>query len=203
MKTVGILGSAREGGNTEILLDIALEEARNIGGSTSKVTLRDKVIVECDGCMGCAQTGECVIQDDMQEVYKQIREADGIIWATPVYYWSMSGLTKIALDRTYALNFPTLQQAGKIGGLVVVAGGRGCMSAANPFHMYFIYNHMFPAEFAYAYAREKAEVNKDTIAVAMARTMVRQMHALFQAGLNYPREFDMPLQRLVREKYEP
>jgi hypothetical protein len=77
------------------------------------------------------------------------------------------------------------------------------MSAANPFLMYFIYNHMFSAEFAYAYAREKAEVKKDTIAVAMARTMVRQMHALFQAGLNYPREFDMPLQRLVREKYEP
>ena len=203
MKTVGILGSAREGGNTEILLDIALEEARNIGGSTSKITLRDKVIAQCDGCMGCAQTGECVIQDDMQEVYRQIREADGIIWATPVYYWSMSGLTKIALDRTYALNFPTLQQAGKIGGLIVVAGGRGCMSAANPFHMYFIYNHMFPAEFTYAYARERAEVKKDTIALAMARTMVRQMHALFQAGLNYPREFDMPLQRLVREKYEP
>jgi len=203
MKTVGILGSAREGGNTEILLDIALEEARNIGGSTSKITLRDKVIAQCDGCMGCAQTGECVIQDDMQGVYQQIREADGIIWATPVYYWSMSGLTKIALDRTYALNFPTLQQAGKIGGLIVVAGGRGCMSAANPFHMYFIYNHMFPAEFTYAYARERAEVKKDTIALAMARTMVRQMHALFQAGLNYPREFDMPLQRLVREKYKP
>jgi len=203
VKTVGILGSAREGGNTEILLDIALEEARNIGGSTSKITLRDKVIVECDGCMGCAQTGECVIQDDMQQIYKQIREADGIIWATPVYYWSMSGLTKIALDRTYALNFPTLQQAGKIGGLIVVAGGRGCMSAANPFLMYFTYNHMFPAEFAYAYAREKAEVKKDTNAVTMARTMVRQMHALFQAGLNYPPEFDMPLQRLVREKYEP
>lgn len=50
----------------------------------------------------------------------------------------MSGLTKIALDRTYALNFPTLQQAGKIGGLTVVAGDRGCMSAANPFHIYFL-----------------------------------------------------------------
>lgn len=203
MKTVGILGSAREGGNTEILLDIALEEARNLGGSTSKITLRDKVIAQCDGCMGCAQTGECVIQDDMQEVYKQLREADGIIWATPVYFWSMSGLTKIALDRTYALNFPTLQQAGKIGGLIVVAGGRGCMSAANPFQMYFIYNHMFPAEYTYAYAREKAGVKKDTFALTMARTMVRQMHALFQSGLNYPREFDMPLQRLVREKYKP
>ncbi len=202
MKTIGILGSAREGGNTEILLDVALEEARNLGGSTSKITLRDKVIAPCDGCMGCAQTGECIIRDDMQEVYQQIRDADGIIWATPVYFWSMSGLTKIALDRTYALNFPTLQQAGKIAGLILVAGGRGCVSAANPFHMYFIYNHMFPAEFALAYAREKAEVKKDRVAINMTKLMVRQMHALFEAHLKYPEEFNMPLQRLVREKYE-
>ena len=81
MKTVGISESAR-GGNTEILLDIALEEARAIGGSANKITLRDKVIAQCDGRMGCAQTGECIIQDDMQEVFQQLREADGIIWAT-------------------------------------------------------------------------------------------------------------------------
>jgi len=200
MKTIGILGSARRGGNTEILLDVALEEARDLGGSTSKIVLRDKVIAPCDGCMGCTQTGDCIVRDDMQEVYEQIREADGIIWATPVYYWSMSGLTKNALDRTYALNFPKLQQAGKIGGLILVAGGRGCVSAANPFHMYFIYNHMFPAEFASACAREKGEVKKDTVAITMAKTMVRQMNALFQAHLKYPEEFDVPLPRLVHEK---
>jgi multimeric flavodoxin WrbA len=136
----------------------------------------------------------------MQEVYKEIREADGIIWASPVYYWSMSGLTKTALDRTFALNFPKLQQAGKIGGLILVAGIRGCMSAANPFHMYFIYNHMFAAEFTWGYAGEKGAIKKDTFAITMAKTMVGQMHALFQANLKYPEEFDMPLHRLVREK---
>jgi multimeric flavodoxin WrbA len=109
MKTIGILGSTRKGGNTEILLDLALEEAQQKGCSTSKITLRDKVIAPCDGCMGCAQTGKCIIRDDMQEVYEEIRKADGIIWASPVYYWSMSGLTKITLDRTFALNFPKLQ----------------------------------------------------------------------------------------------
>jgi multimeric flavodoxin WrbA len=200
MKTIGILGSTRKEGNTEFLLDAALEEARAKGCFTSKITLRDKVIAPCDGCMGCARTGECVIKDDMQEVYKEIREADGIIWASPVYYWSMSGLTKTALDRTFALNFPTLQQAGKIGGLILVAGIRGCMSAANPFHMYFIYNHMFAAEFTWGYAGEKGAIKKDTFAITMAKTMVQQMHALFQANLKYPEEFDMPLHRLVREK---
>ena len=160
MKTIGILGSTRKGGNTEILLDVALEEARQNGGAASKIVLRDKVIAPCDGCMGCASTGVCVIKDGMEEVYEGIRESDAVIWASPVYYWSMTGLAKTALDRTFALNFPKLQQAGKIGGLILVAGIRGCVSAANPFHMYFIYNHMFAAEFAWGYAGEKGAIQK-------------------------------------------
>ncbi len=200
MKTLGILGSTRKGGNTEILLDVALQEAQHMGSSVSKIILRDKVIAPCDGCMGCAGTGECVIQDDMQEVYKEMREADGIIWASPVYFWSMSGPTKNALDRTYALLFPKLQQAGKIGGLILVAATRGCVSASNPFHMYFSYNHMFAAEFTMAWAREKGEIKKDATAVTTARMMVRQMDALFAAHLTYPEGFDRPLPNLVREK---
>jgi len=200
MKTIGILGSTRKGGNTEILLDVALEEAQSFG-SASKVLLRDKAIAPCDGCMGCAPTGECVIRDDMQEVYQGIRQADAIIWASPVYYWSMTGLAKTALDRTFALNFPKLQQAGKIGGLILVAGIRGCVSAANPFHMYFIYNHMFAAEFTWGYAGEKGAIKNDISAANMAKEMVRQMRALYNANLKYPEEFDMPLHRLVWEKY--
>ncbi len=201
MKIIGILGSARKGGNTEIMLDHALEEARQKGVSTSKITLRELTIAPCDGCMGCSRTGECIIDDDMQNVYKGIREADGIIWASPVYYWSMSGLTKIALDRTFALNFPELQQSGKIGGLILVAGIRGCMNAANPFHMYFIYNHMFAAEFAWGYAAEKGAIRKDKYALNMAGEMVNQMTSLFESGLKYPEGFPMPLHRLTWEKH--
>ena len=201
MNIVGILGSARKGGNTEIMLDHALSEAEKNGCSASKFTLRDMTVAPCDGCMGCASTGECIIDDDMQDVYRAIKEADGIIWASPVYYWSMSGLTKIALDRTFALNFPELQQSGKIGGLILVAGIRGCMNAANPFHMYFIYNHMFAAEFAWGYASEKGAIKKDAYALNMAKEMVHQMRALFQSGLKYPDAFPVPLHRLTREKY--
>ena len=200
MKTIGILGSTRQGGNTEILLDIALEEAQKFG-TASKMTLRDKTIASCDGCMGCVSDGNCVIKDDMQEVYSGIREADAIIWASPVYYWSMTGLTKTVMDRTFALNFPKLQQAGKIGGLILVAGIRGCVSAANPFHMYFIYNHMFAAEFTWGYAGEKGAIRNDNAAMNMAKAMVHQMRALSDANLKYPAEFDMPLHRLARERF--
>jgi multimeric flavodoxin WrbA len=200
MKIIGILGSMRTDGNTEIMVDHALDVARGKGISTSKITLRDMTIAPCNGCMGCVKTGECIIDDDMQEVYRQIREADGIIWASPVYYWSMSGLTKITLDRTFALNYPELQQSGKIGGLILVAGIRGCMNAANPFHMYFIYNHMFAAEFAWGYASEKGAIKRDSYALNMAGEMVNQMDSLFRSNLKYPEGFPMPLHRLTREK---
>ena len=192
MKIVGLLGSARKEGNTEILLDTALEEARSRGDATVKIALRDKSIAPCDGCMGCARTGQCIIRDDMQDVYAAIREAEGIIWATPVYYWSMSGLTKTALDRTFALNFPTLQQAGKIGSVIFTAGIRGCVSAAAPFNMYFIYNHMFAAEFAWGYAGEKGAIAKDAFALEMAREMVHQMEALSGPTSNIPKNSICP-----------
>jgi hypothetical protein len=80
-----------------------------------------------------------------------------------------------------------------------VAATRGCVNAANPFHMYFIYNHMFSAEFTWGYAGEKGEIKKDAFDIKMAKAMVHQMYSLFRANLKYPEEFDRPLHRLVRE----
>ncbi len=202
MKIVGILGSERQGGNTEVLLDVALEEAQKNGVLTDKVPLRDKSIAPCDGCLGCTKTGKCVIEDDAQEIYGKMLESEGIIWATPVYFWSMSGQTKTLMDRTYALLFPKLQLTNKVGGLILVAGTRGCMNAANAFHMYFKYNHMFFAEFAYGYAREKGEIKKNAFAVNIAKEMIRQMISLINADLRFPEEFDMSLHRFVRNKYQ-
>lgn len=201
MKIVGILGSERKGGNTEVLLDVALEEAQKNGVFTDKVPLRDKSISPCDGCLGCTKTGKCVIEDDAQEIYQKMLESEGIIWATPVYFWSMSGQTKTLMDRTYALLFPKLQLTNKIGGLILVAGTRGCMNTANAFHMYFKYNHMFFAEFAFGYAREKGEIKKNAFAINMAKEMVHQMISLINANLKFPEEFDMPMHRFVRNKY--
>jgi multimeric flavodoxin WrbA len=201
MKIVGILGSPRKKGNTEILLDVALEEAQKIGVQVSKISLRDKVIAPCNGCYKCTETGKCVVKDDMQGLYKKILESDGILWATPVYFWSMSGQTKIVMDRTIALTFPKLQLANKIGGLILVAGGRGCMNTANIFHMYFSYNHMFFAEFASGYAQGKGEIKKNAFAMHSTKEMIHQMISLKNANLKYPEEFDAPLPRFVRKKY--
>lgn len=201
MKIVGILGSPRKGGNTETLLDIALGEAQEKGLRTDKIVLRDKSIAPCDGCQGCIGTGTCVIEDDAQEIYQAMLESDGIIWATPIFFWSMTSQTKELMDRTYALTFPMLQLANKVGGLILVAGSRGCMNTANVFHQYFTYNHMFFAEFAWGYASAKGEIKKNDLATNMAIEMVHQMSSLINANLKYPEEFDVPIQRLVRKKY--
>jgi len=201
MKIVGILGSPRQGGNTETLLDLALGEAQKNSILTDKIVLRDKSIAPCDGCHQCTKTGKCVIKDDAQEIYQRMLEADGIIWATPVYFWSMTSQTKTLMDRTYALTFPKLQLASKVGGLILVAGSRGCMNAANVFHQYFTYNHMFFAEFAWGYASAKGEIKENDLATNMAIEMFHQMISLINANLKYPEEFDAPIGRLIRKKY--
>ncbi len=202
MKILGILGSGREGGNTEVLLDTALDEAKKQGVLVNKISLRDKSIAPCDGCQACHRTGKCLIDDDARDIFEAMLAADGIIWATPVYFWSMSGQTKTLMDRTYALLFPKLQLAGKVGGLILVAAGRGCMNTANIFHMYFTYNHMFFAEFASGYARKKGEIKKKTPALNMAKGMAQQMISLINADLKYPEEFDVTLPRYITNKYE-
>ena len=137
----------------------------------------------------------------MQKIYKRMLESEGIIWATPVYFWSMTGQTKTVMDRTYALTFPKLQLMNKVGGLILVAGGRGCMNTANVFHMYFNYNHMFFAEFASGYAVAKGEIEKNVYASNATKEMVQQMIQMIKADLKYPAEFHAPLPRFVREKY--
>lgn len=201
MKILGIMGSSRKGGNTDTLLDVALNEAKKSGAMVSKISLGRKSIAPCNGCSKCTTTGKCVIRDGMQDIYREMLASEGIIWATPVYFWSMTGQTKTVMDRTYALLFPKLQLASKVGGLILVAGTRGCMNAANVFHMYFNYNHMFFAEFAQGYAAQKGDIKKNALAINMTKEMVHQMISLIQANLRYPEEFDVPLARFTMKKY--
>ena len=105
-------------------------------------------------------------------------------------------------DSDYLEGLQSLIVKRKIGGLILVAAIRGCLSAANPFHMYFTYNHMFAAEVAWGYAGGKGEILKDDYAKKMSEEMVLQMQALFNSHLTYPKEFRHPLHRHVMEKFQ-
>jgi len=106
LKIVAVHGSARRGGNTDILLERAIAGARGEGAEVRLVRAVELKIAGCRGCDGCKQTGRCVQKDDMQGIYDEFLAAGGYIFATPIYGWGPSGQIKLFLDRLYAIVGP-------------------------------------------------------------------------------------------------
>lgn len=99
MKVLGVLGSPRAGGNSDILLDEALAGAKEAGAEVEKIVLARKKISGCLDCGKCNESGVCAIKDDMAEIYGKILEADAVLHSVPVYFWSMTAQMKAYLDR--------------------------------------------------------------------------------------------------------
>jgi len=106
LKIVAVHGSARRGGNTDILLERAIAGARGEGVEVRLVRAAELKIAGCRGCEGCKETGRCVQRDDMQGIYDDFLAAGGYIFATPIYGWGPSGQIKLFLDRLYAIVGP-------------------------------------------------------------------------------------------------
>ena len=100
---VGVLGSPRRGGNSEVLLDQCLKGARDKGATTVKLVLRDLKIAPCQGCNQCLTTGECKVADGMREVHRALLQADAVIVASPIYFSGLTGQTKCMIDRCQSL----------------------------------------------------------------------------------------------------
>ena len=106
MKTVLIIStSPRKGGNSEILADEFAAGAREAGHDVEKVCLYDKTINFCKGCLACQKTQRCVIHDDADAIARKMKDADVLVFATPIYYYEMCGQMKTMLDRANPL-FP-------------------------------------------------------------------------------------------------
>lgn len=130
MKVLGILGSPRAGGNSDILLDQALAGAKEAGAEVEKIVLSRKKIAGCLDCQKCNESGICVIKDDMPEIHQKILEADAVLHSVPVYFWAMTAQMKAYLDRWCAFfdaewrwhknYYPKLK--GKRIGLITVCG---------------------------------------------------------------------------------
>jgi len=103
MKVLGIYGSPRKGGNSDRLLTEALEGARSAGAETSSIRCRDLDISGCIECGECDETGECVIDDDMQSVYGDLIAADIVILAAPMFFYGIPSQAKAVIDRCQAM----------------------------------------------------------------------------------------------------
>lgn len=99
MKILGILGSPRIGGNSDVLLSQALAGAKEAGADVEKIILDRKHIAGCKDCGKCNTTGICAVKDDMAEVARHVLDAYAVIHASPVYFWTMTAQMKAYLDR--------------------------------------------------------------------------------------------------------
>lgn len=98
-----ISASLRENSNSQSLADSFANGAQAAGHHVKQITLRGKSIAFCRGCLACQRLGHCIIEDDAVEIAKQMQIADVIVFATPIYYYEMSGQLKTLLDRANAL----------------------------------------------------------------------------------------------------
>lgn len=103
MKVLGIMGSPRMKGNSDLLLDAALEGAQNAGAEVEKL-LADKLnIAPCKEYYACLKAGKCSIRDDMDDVYTKLLEADAVIVASPMFFYTVSAQLMPLISRCQAL----------------------------------------------------------------------------------------------------
>jgi len=129
-KIIAIYGSPRRKGNTATLLKKVIEGALDSGAEVEEIVLRDLKISPCLEIYGCLQAGECAIKDDFQIVRDKILASQGLILASPVFFYTVSSHTKILMDRFQSLwvkkywvdKTPRDQQTIKRKGLFISAG---------------------------------------------------------------------------------
>jgi multimeric flavodoxin WrbA len=185
MKVLGIICSARKGGNTEILVQEALTAAKERGADVELLNISEMKIAPCDGCMTCRQKGECRIKDDMQRIYTKLLAADGVILGSPVYFWSISGQAKTFMDRTYALRYPHHKLKNKVSGAIVATGRRGRVNALSVINNFFLGHDMLVSGLGIAgYGTEKGQVREDKHGIEGARSLGAQVTELIELTKN-------------------
>lgn len=200
MNVLGIMCSPRQRGNTSILLEEALAGARESGAETELVFVADLDIKPCDGCFSCHKTGKCHIKDDMQEVYPKVLAADGIIFATPVYFISPTAQAKTFIDRLYVL-YRNQLLVNKVGGAIAVTARLGHSQVWNFFNFFFASNRMVIADFVAGFGRERGDVKRDKLAMKSAKELGHLVVAIVQKGFKLPAEYTDILSRFVGSKY--
>ncbi|HSB66949.1 MAG TPA: flavodoxin family protein [Anaerolineales bacterium] len=138
-------GSPRENGNSSSLADRAAEGVKAAGANMEVFSLHRMDIRPCDACDTCQETGVCVLKDDMQSLYPKLAQADAIIIASPIYWFTLSAQTKLFIDRWYGLESPNGNALkGKQFGVLLTYGdtdpySSGAINAIRTFQDMFRY----------------------------------------------------------------
>jgi multimeric flavodoxin WrbA len=162
------------------LADACLQGAQEAGLEGEKIRLNELSINPCQECGQCRPTGKCVIQDDMQGLYARLRQASGIIVASPIFFGSLTAQTKAVIDRgqccwaaKYLLKKPFFPAAAKIPGVLLSAGGMNryqfFQNAQQVVKVWFtVMNIRYVSELFYPGVDQKGEILKHPLAIHQA-----------------------------------
>jgi len=173
LRILGVSGSPRVGGNTDLILNEALQVAKSSGAEVTLIRISDYKLEPCNACMSCFATGKCVIKDDGQALYDEIAMADGLILGRPSYFQGVTAQMKTFIDR---MGFLALAQkktdfASKVGGVVAVARRSGVSGTCNQMLTFLtaIGVSIPSGGRVFAIGREKGEVLNDKEGIETAK----------------------------------
>ncbi len=173
-KTIGVIGiscSPRRGGNTDILVKQVMTAAGAAGAEIEFLRIADLKIAPCDACWTCAETSLCHIQDDMQDIYPKLLQADGIVIGSPVHMgYNVSGQGQVFFDRTFVF-WHEKKLKNKVGACVAAANRRGSISAIKVMNSVLFNHQIIIAGFANGYGHDPGDVRKDPRALADAAAL--------------------------------
>ena len=184
VKILGIIGSPRKGGNTEIVVNETLNAAKQVGTEVEALHLVEKDIRPCDGCLSCAKTGSCRIDDDFMDVFEKMAQVDAIIIASPSYFESVTPQVKSLIDRAGYYNINALDRSaftGKVGAAIAVARRTGLATVWKQIILFILSQRMIVpgiAGFPNAIAQKRGDVIMDIEGMEKARELGRTVAIL-------------------------
>ena len=184
MKVLALVGSPRRGGNTDLLVEQILEGSRSRGYTTEKLYLYDYTISLCTDCLGCKKGDYvCCVNDEMQQIYPKMAEANVIVFGTPVYWYGPTAKMKLLIDRMR----PFVENKGLKGKRAIVVapsaeGSVACAPLLEMFRLSFEYLGMYFAGEVLVKAYEKGEIAKNREEMARAHVLGASLYARMFCG---------------------
>lgn len=180
MNILAIVGSPRLNGNTNFLVDQALDEAAKLEAATEKIIISQHKVNPCLGHDDCSSFASCTQKDDAGWIIDKFYEADGIILGSPVYYLNVTAQMKAFMDRNYFPYKKNLRAKARAVGIVVVAEMMGIEDTLYTLHQFvdWVFYVGESRRFVVAgYANRPGDARKNTELVAGARELGRKMAA--------------------------
>jgi len=191
-KIVIVKGSPRIKGNSAILAEQVAAGAKAAGAEVESFYLHGMDIQACDACDACQGVADvdCILDDDMQILYPKLREADAVVYASPIYWFTVTAQLKLFIDRCYGMGSDTYEVeshvlAGKRIGVLLTFGGddpfdAGAINAIRMFQDMFNYIPVESLDIVYGYALDAGEIRKDKDVMEKAHALGKKLAAVTQ-----------------------